>query len=174
MRNENVAEKEGKREVRGPIWWGSDECKIDENGDVDFSDSGRCGKFLSRGTMMTGYGRRPGDTSGESVETFAKRIGGMWMLRNEDAVEEAREGGESSFVSGRPLTVERFEMMYTDYYVVAMSDRQFNDIGYWLDGARMSDRWLEEVTIRNDRFQRDVRARTKVLREGRGIQRLPE
>jgi hypothetical protein len=72
------------------------------------------------------------------------------------------------------LSVERFEMMYTDYYVVAMSDRQFNDIGYWLDGARMSDRWLEEVTIRNDRFQRDVRARTKVLREGRGIQRLPE
>jgi hypothetical protein len=80
---------------------GSDEFKIDENGDLDFSDRERCGKFLSRGTMMTGYGRRPVDMSGESVETFAKRIGGLWMLRNEEAVEEARDNGKSSFVSGR-------------------------------------------------------------------------
>lgn len=40
---------------------------------------------------------------GESIETFAKRIGGMWELRNMEAAERAREEGESTLVVSLPL-----------------------------------------------------------------------
>jgi hypothetical protein len=73
------------------LWWKLRSLIIDENGDVDFSQQKRSGRYLRSSDVRTG---RIGSKVGESVETFAKRIRGIWVLRKKDAAEEARIDGE--------------------------------------------------------------------------------